>query len=83
MGLSQKQRKKRLEPFYETFGARLKALRLERGLTQQQLSERTPFARNGVNAIESGMQRVNAHQIPLLAIALETSCEYLLTGEDR
>lgn len=73
----------------QLFGKRIKALREERRLSQENLAEMLGFNdRQTVSAIETGTRRVTAEELVLLAGRLETPLEYftdpfLLVGEGR
>ena len=67
------------EEFYAFLGARVRTLRQQRGLTQEQLGSRlTPtVTRASVANIESGKQRVLAHTLVQLSVALDVSLDDL------
>jgi len=53
------------------FGARVRALRLARGLSQEQLAERAGLHRTYVSSLERGQRNVGLDNILDLAAALE------------
>ena len=71
------------------FGKRIKALREERGLSQEHLARIFGFKdRQTVSAIETGNRQVTAEELVLAAERLDTSLEYFtdpfrLAGEGR
>ena len=56
-----------------TFGASLKRLRMERGLSQEELARRCGVSRQTINAIE------NNKYDPTLSLAFRLASELLLT----
>ncbi len=69
------------QPCEESIGQRLRRLRLERGLSQRDLSERgVSYAY--VSRIEGGSRRPSVKAIRKLAGKLGVSAEYLETGSD-
>src|SRR5437763_8245238 len=62
-------------------GARLRRLRIERGLRQQDLAERIGAARTVYSNWETGTRRPNAANLTALATALGVSVEELLRGQ--
>jgi transcriptional regulator with XRE-family HTH domain len=63
----------RVERLYEQFGRRLRSLREEAGLTQDQVAERVNLKRTSITNIESGRQHIALHQLFLLAAAVGKS----------
>ena len=55
------------------FGRRLRALRLERGLSQEELGERASLHRTYISDIEGGTRNVSLRNIHKLAAALGVS----------
>lgn len=70
-----------------TFGERVRAMRIELGLTQPDLAARFPATSRGertpnwVSSIETGKQRIRLEEIPLIAEVLGVTVGWLLTGE--
>jgi transcriptional regulator with XRE-family HTH domain len=58
------------DPLLEPLGATIRELRLERGLTQQQLADACGFERVFIIAIEKGRQNASARTLIKLAAAL-------------
>jgi transcriptional regulator with XRE-family HTH domain len=52
------------------FGARVRALRLQEGLSQEQLAERAGLHRTYVSSLERGQRNVGLDNIHILARAL-------------
>jgi transcriptional regulator with XRE-family HTH domain len=68
-------------PKRETIGERLRRLRLERGLSQRELSERgVSYAY--ISRIEAGARRPSVKALRLLAKKLGVSADYLETGSE-
>lgn len=55
----------------ELFGARMREIRMKRGLTQQDIAERADIAQTHVSDIELGFKLPNLLTVVRLAIALE------------
>ena len=53
------------------FGHRLKAIRTERGLTQEKLAELSGLHRTYVGAVERGERNISLKNIHALALALD------------
>src|SRR5881275_826158 len=65
----------------ETIGARLKRLRLERGLSQRELSSQgVSYAY--ISRIEAGTRQPSVKALRMLAGKLNVSVEYLETGRE-
>jgi DNA-binding XRE family transcriptional regulator len=63
-------------PKHDSFGARLRGLRKDAGLTQQELAQRAGLSLNAVNALERGVRRhPYPHTVRSLADALGLSEE--------
>ena len=71
--------KTKLEEFYGMLGQRIRTLRQQKALTQEQLGNRlTPtVTRASIANIETGKQRVLAHTLVQLSHALEVSVDDL------
>lgn len=59
-----------MDDFYRAFGERVRAARVEAGLSQKTLGERVGLTRTSVTNIESGQQHIPLHMLLLLARAL-------------
>lgn len=68
--------------FMEEFIQRLKELRLENGLTQDQLAKATGISNSAIGFCETGKRVPNALAIVALAKFFEVSADYLLGLED-
>lgn len=64
----------------QQFGDRVRTLRKARGLSQEQLAERTGLHRTYIGGIERGERNVSLINIVRLANALEVSPSDLLQG---
>lgn len=62
------------------FGRRLKALRLERGWSQEELATESDISKNYIGEIERGENNVSIHYIARLAEALGVSLGELFDG---
>ncbi|MBV7329218.1 helix-turn-helix domain-containing protein [Chloroflexi bacterium TSY] len=60
-------------PVTEKFGHRIRVLRKERGLSQEQLAERSGLDRTYISGIERGVRNVALRNIEALAQALNVS----------
>ncbi len=60
------------------FGHRLKAIRVERGLTQEKLAELSGLHRTYVGSVERGERNISLKNIHCLAIALDVPLSELL-----
>lgn len=65
----------------ETLGLRLARIRKERGMTQQQLAERTGLIQVLISDYERGKLRLNAEMILRFADVLGVTTDELLRGE--
>jgi transcriptional regulator with XRE-family HTH domain len=82
IGLMSKQSKpKNAASGKEVLGQRLARIRKERGLTQQQLAERTGVIQVLISDYERGKLRLNADMIVRFAEALNVTTDELLRGK--
>ncbi len=65
------------------FNERLKKLRIERHLSQNELSKKLDLTRATVNAWEMGISSPNAQSLILLANFFKVSVDYLLGLDNR
>ncbi|WP_201544526.1 helix-turn-helix domain-containing protein [Psychrobacter sp. H7-1] len=70
------------EPILIKFGQRIRALRKERGLSQEQLAERAGFHRNYVGMIERGERNPSLLNIEVFAKTFGMSLSELFNVED-
>lgn len=56
---------------YRMFGDRVRELREERSVTQEELAKRVQLSRSSITNIEKGRQRVLLHQMVNIAAALD------------
>lgn len=66
------------EPIYAVIGSRIEKLRIERGLSQQQLGWRVDMTRAAISNMEGGRQRIMIHVLVKIAAALEVPTADLL-----
>lgn len=59
------------DKFYRLFGSRVRELREERKVTQDELAKRVALSRTSITNIERGRQRVLLHQMMEIAQALD------------
>jgi transcriptional regulator with XRE-family HTH domain len=67
-----------LDELSRTIGANVRRLRRARGLTQEQLAERTEVGRHFLSDIETGRRRASVDTLVRLIRALETSADLVL-----
>jgi len=79
-GMATKRGKKKGSTFAAELGARLRAARDKRGLTQQQLADRLSSFKSKISQYESGVVVPEAETLAALAEALETSLDELVLG---
>lgn len=72
-----------VEPEYVALGEAVRALRRERGLSQQEIAEQCGMSRSAFANIESGHQRVAFHQFLAMARALGVEPRELLPASTR
>lgn len=65
---------------YELIGRRIKDKRLEKGLTQETLSEKLELSPEYVSKIENGRVEINLKRLAELSLLLECPIEYLVAG---
>lgn len=65
----------------QEFGKKIKRMRLNRGLTQEELAEAVDLSQRAMSGIESGENFVSAETIDKLVLALNTSMEELFSTE--
>ena len=64
----------------EAFGVRIKQLRKDKGWTQKQLGNKIGVTHAQLNKYEGGTNAPPLDKLILLASALETTADYLITG---
>lgn len=64
-----------------TIGDRVKARRIELGLTQEKLASKANITKGFLSDVENGRRNVGADTLLDLASALGLSLDYLMTGE--
>ncbi|QYH38461.1 helix-turn-helix transcriptional regulator [Algoriphagus sp. NBT04N3] len=62
----------------EKFGQRIRLVRKEKGLSQEELAEKSGLNRPYISAIEQGKRNVSLEVMEKLAVALETEINLLL-----
>lgn len=68
----------------QTIGNRINRLRLERGMTMEELAAKAGVQKSAINKYEKGMIEDIPHKrLEAMAHALDTTYEYLTTGYDR
>ena len=63
-------------------GERIQQLRKQKGLSQEELGEQVGVSRQAVSKWESGQSMPEADKLILLRECLETTTDYILTGEE-
>ena len=66
-----------------TLAEKIKALRLEQGLTQPQLAKLVGVSNGTISFWENGLNRPRSDYVIKIAEALNTSSEYLLDNENE
>ena len=69
------------DSFLLEMGKRIHEKRKSLRLSQEELAERAEISKQTVSRAENGQRELGAHNVSGLAKALETSADYLLTGE--
>jgi len=64
----------------ETIGERIKRLRERKGLTQRELAEMTDITEASLSRYENNLRTPRAQIISKLAVALDTTSDYILTA---
>lgn len=67
---------------YRLFGSRVRALREEQNVTQEELANRVALSRTSITNIERGRQRVMLHQMLDIAQALDADPSKLVPGPE-
>ena len=82
--------KRKTDPIYDcpsidvrAVGERISHLRLEQGLTQEELAEQVGISASYVSHMESGIKQISLHVLVRMAEVLHTSTDVLLTGIQR
>jgi transcriptional regulator with XRE-family HTH domain len=68
---------------YRLFGNRVRALREEKNVTQDELGRRVDLSRTSITNIEKGRQRVLLHQMVDIARALDAEPTELIPVSER
>jgi len=66
------------KPLYQLFGNRVRELREEKNVTQEELGRRVDLSRTSITNIEKGRQRILLHQLVDIAAALDAKPEDLM-----
>ena len=64
----------------EKSGNRIRTLRKEKGITQEELANRTGMSYKTINAIENGNKGTKIDTLILMAEELETTLDYIILG---
>ena len=67
---------------YQQIGQRIKKIRKERGLTQEEAAECCDITPSFYGNIERGDKKMSVETLAKIAIGLSASSDYLLFGED-
>ena len=65
------------------FGTRLKDLRIEYGLTQEEVADKICVTKQAVSKWENGLSLPDVAALGSLAELYNTTVDYLLTGEEK
>jgi transcriptional regulator with XRE-family HTH domain len=71
------------DSLYRLFGNRVRELREEKKVTQEELGRRVELSRTSITNIEKGRQRVLLHQMVEIASALDASPRDLMPGKQE
>ena len=74
---------KNVDPLYVELGARIKAARKLKGMSQQELAKVLGLHRVSVANIEAGRQKVMFHQVLVLVQVLGLSLDFPQVDEER
>ena len=69
-----------IEPIYQAIGARMRMIRDTLGVDQAELAKRCKMSRPSICNIEVARQRINLHQIEIIAGALGSNPKGFLKG---
>lgn len=64
------------------FGQRVRSLRIERGLSQEDLAEKSGLDRTYISSLERGKRNVSLRNISAIALALQLTLAELFTEID-
>ena len=67
-----------IKAFCAKLGLKIRALRLEKNLTQQQLADKAIISRTGVTQIEKGSYHATVFSVVKIAKVLETTVDKLV-----
>lgn len=71
------------DDFYEDLGRRIRARRIDQGLTQEQVADEVDLSRTSITNIERGNQAVSAWSLQRLAQILRCDVDDLLPNPSR
>ena len=71
------------QPLIDAFGKRIRTLRTDRGLSQEQLAELTGFHRTYIGMIERGERNLSLSNIGVFAKVFEMSVSELMDFDDK
>lgn len=64
------------------FGMRIQEVRIQRGMTQEQLAEATNMSRENISRLECGTRTCSFEYLIRIAMVLDVSTDYLLIGKE-
>ncbi len=70
------------KPLYQLFGNRVRELREEKNVTQEELARRVDLSRTSITNIEKGRQRILLHQLVDIAAALDAKPQDLMPSDE-
>jgi transcriptional regulator with XRE-family HTH domain len=70
-------------PIYGTWGARIRSIRKDKGLTLDELASRTKISRTSLSVLENGKRDFRISQIEAIANALGVSVQRIIKLEPR
>lgn len=68
---------------FRTFGENLAELRMQKHLTQVELANIVGVTKQAINNIEHGISTPNVNTAAAIAIALDTTIDFLASTEDK
>ena len=70
------------KPLYQLFGNRVRELREEKNVTQEELARRVDLSRTSITNIEKDRQRILLHQLVDIAAALDAKPQDLMPADN-
>lgn len=71
-----------MSPDYNVIGRRIRNIRIEKGLTQEELADKIDISIAFLSRVERGTSKINLKRLTQIAELLNVSPGYLLTGSN-